>query len=186
MLENIITIFKGTTFYSFPDFIGVYSVKFFGIDIGVLDLMILSIAVVVLLSLVLVIKKTKIGLAIRAASLDITTCGLMGANTNLIIVMTFFIAGSLAGISGVFLGISYTLFPQIGQLVVKGFIASVIGGLGSLGGAVVGAILLGVMEVMLVTFVGAGLSPVIIFIFTLAFLMIRPRGISGIIVQEKA
>jgi branched-chain amino acid transport system permease protein len=74
----------------------------------------------------------------------------------------------------------------LGQLIVKGFIASVIGGLGSITGAMIGAVLLGVLEVTLIGAVGAGLAPVFVFIVMLVFLLVRPRGISGVIVQEKA
>jgi branched-chain amino acid transport system permease protein len=86
----------------------------------------------------------------------------------------------------VFLGINYTLYPQLGQLIVKGFIASVIGGLGSITGAMIGAVLLGVVEVTLIGLVGAGIAPAFLFVIMLMFLLIRPRGIAGVIVQEKA
>jgi branched-chain amino acid transport system permease protein len=74
----------------------------------------------------------------------------------------------------------------MGGLVVKGFIASVIGGLGSLSGAVIGAMLLGLVETLLVHAVGSGYSVVFIFLIMLAFLLIRPQGISGSNIQEKA
>jgi branched-chain amino acid transport system permease protein len=69
---------------------------------------------------------------------------------------------------------------------VKGFVASVIGGLGSISGAVAGAVLLGVVEIFLIGLVGAGWAPVFVFVIMLGFLLLRPRGISGVIVQEKA
>ena len=74
----------------------------------------------------------------------------------------------------------------VGQLIVKGFIASVIGGLGSITGAMIGAVLLGVLEVTLISLVGAGIAPVFVFVIMLTFLLVRPRGIAGVIVQEKA
>lgn len=186
LLENLITIFKGTTFYAFPDFAQKGTVKILGGNISTFDIVIFCISILSLLALLFVLKRTKLGLAIRAASMDITTCNLMGVNSNVVIASAFFIAGCLAGISGVFLGISYTLYPQLGKLVVKGFIASVIGGLGSLSGAVLGAFILGIIEVLLISFIGAGLSPVVIFVITLVFLIIRPEGIAGTIVSEKA
>jgi len=87
--------------------------------------------------LVIFIQKTRLGRALRSVSFDRSTAGLMGINVFGIIQLAFFISGALAGLSGVFLGINYTLYPQLGNLVVKGFIASVIGGLGSIFGAVV-------------------------------------------------
>ena len=70
-------------------------------------------------------------------------------------------------------------------MITKGFIASVIGGLGSISGALIGAILLGVVEVFLIGLVGAGWVPVCLFGIMILFLLVRPRGISGLIVQEK-
>ena len=71
-------------------------------------------------------------------------------------------------------------------MITKGFIASVIGGLGNITGAVIGAILLGVTEVFFIGLVGSGITPVFLFFIMLAFLLIRPQGIAGKIVQEKA
>ena len=95
---------------------------------------------------------------------------------------------ALGAVAGVFLGINYTLYPQIGQMIVKGFIASVIGGLGNIAGAVIGAILLGLLEVGLTSVdgIGSGLAPVVVFLVTLVFLILRPQGIAGRIIQEKA
>jgi len=84
------------------------------------------------------------------------------------------------------LGINYTLYPQLGNLVTKGFIASVIGGLGSMSGAVIGAVLLGVIETLLINFIGSGYAPVFTFLIMLVFLLVHPQGIAGSNVQEKA
>jgi branched-chain amino acid transport system permease protein len=132
-----------------------------------------------------VLHKTKIGLAIRTMSFDVNTARLMGMDPNAVIAATFVASGVLGGISGVFLGINYTLYPQLGQLIVKGFVASVIGGLGSITGALIGAVLLGVVEVTFISLVGAGWVPVFVFLIMLVFLLVRPRGIAGVIVQEK-
>ena len=110
----------------------------------------------------------------------------MGMNPDFLVTVALMMSGALGGISGVFLGLNYSLFPQLGQMVVKGFVASVLGGLGCIWGAVVGAVLLGVLEVSFVTLVGSGWSPVFIFFVMLVFLFLRPRGIAGVIVQEKA
>ena len=131
------------------------------------------------------VANTKAGKAMRAVSFDVNTAQLMGMDANRVVMMTFIAAGVLGGISGVFLGINYTLYPQLGQLITKGFIASVIGGLGSISGALMGAILLGVAEVFLIGLVGAGWVPVCLFGIMILFLLVRPRGISGVIVQEK-
>jgi len=110
----------------------------------------------------------------------------MGINNTRIFMVVFFLAGAMAAVSGVLLGISYTVYPTLGNLVIKGFISSVIGGLGSLGGAVAGAFLLGVVEVMLTMMFGASLAPALVFGLLLIFLILRPSGIAGVFVSEKA
>lgn len=188
LLTNLITIKFSSTFYSYPKFFKTSVVRIMNTNISITGIIMLIISVVALISLVLLLRYTKLGVAIRALSMDVNTTSLMGVNTDLIICATFFVSGCFGGISGVFLGINYTLYPQLGNLVVKGFIASVIGGLGSISGAIVGAVLLGLVEVILIGIkpIGSGLAPVVIFVILLVFLIVRPQGISGKIIKEKA
>ena len=185
LLENLITVAFSSNFYSYPKFFPVTLIHLGSINIAVSDLMMLGFSSAALGLLLWVIYGTKMGIAMRAVSFDVNTAQLMGMDANRVVMMTFIAAGVLGGISGVFLGINYTLYPQLGQLITKGFIASVIGGLGSISGALMGAILLGVAEVFLIGLVGAGWVPVCLFGIMILFLLVRPRGISGGIVQEK-
>lgn len=189
MLQNLIVVIFSSNFYSYPMFFRKSILQFGKFNIATSDFMMFVAAVVSLTVLMFIIYKTKLGVAIRALSTDVETTRLMGVNVNMIIMVTFFISGFLGGLSGVFLGINYTLYPALGsQLIVKGFIASVIGGLGNIWGAVAGAIFLGVLETFLIGigFIGSGLSPVFIFMVLLILLIIRPQGIGGTIIQEKA
>lgn len=186
LLENILTIFASSNFYSYPSFLPAAVLNFGNFTIAIPDLLMLCFSTSALLILLFVLYKTKIGLAIRTMSFDINTAKLMGMDPNAVVAATFFASGVLGGISGVFLGINYTLYPQLGQMIVKGFIASVIGGLGSITGALIGAVLLGIVEIFLIGSVGAGWAPVFVFIIMLVFLLLRPRGIAGVVVQEKA
>lgn len=186
LYEGIVTIWVGPNFYNYPRFFKSMVIKIGNFVISKADLIMFISSALVLALLVLFIQKTRLGRALRSVSFDRDTAGLMGINVFGIIQLAFFLSGALAGLSGVFLGINYTLYPQLGNLVVKGFIASVIGGLGSIFGAVVGAILLGLTETLLVNFVGSGYAPVFSFLIMLAFLLIRPQGIAGSNVQEKA
>jgi branched-chain amino acid transport system permease protein len=186
LMENLVTVFASSNFYSYPKFFASTAITFLSITIAVSDLLMLLFSTCALCIIMWVLYKTKIGLAIRALSYDVNTASLMGMDPNFVVMVTFIASGVLGGISGVFLGINYTLYPQLGQLIVKGFIASVIGGLGSITGAMIGAVLLGVVEVTLIGLVGAGIAPAFLFIIMLLFLLIRPRGIAGVIVQEKA
>lgn len=186
LLENVLTIFASSNFYSYPSFLPAAVFNFGSFTIAIPDLLMLCFSTSSLLILLFVLYKTKIGLAIRTMSFDINTAKLMGMDPNAVVAATFFASGVLGGISGVFLGINYTLYPQLGQMIVKGFIASVIGGLGSITGALIGAVLLGIVEIFLIGSVGAGWAPVFVFIIMLVFLLLRPRGIAGVVVQEKA
>lgn len=186
LLEQILVIFFGASFYTYPTMISTTSFSLSGINFSVLYLVMMAISILAFGILAWALKYTRIGIAIRAASNDMITTNLMGVNVDFIVMATFFVSGMLGGLSGVLLGMAYTLYPQIGQLVVKGFIACVLGGLGSIMGAAWGAIALAIVEVFLIATMGAGLSPVVIFAIMVAFLLIRPQGFSGVSFQEKA
>jgi branched-chain amino acid transport system permease protein len=186
LFMNILTIFFGTTFYSIPAFFTNQSIKLGNVVIIKNDIMIFLVSMLFLVALLLLINKTAFGLALRAISLNIDTAKLMGINIDWVVLVTFMMAGGLGGIAGIFLGLNFTVDPFIGNMMVKGFIASVIGGLGSISGAIWGALLLGVIEVVLTILLGDNITPAIVFIFTLLFLLIRPQGISGKNIQEKA
>jgi branched-chain amino acid transport system permease protein len=186
LLEQILVIFFGASFFTYPTMIRVTSFSAAGASFSVLYLVMMGVSILAFGILAWALKYTKIGIAIRAASNDLTTTNLMGVNVDFIVMTTFFVSGMLGGLSGVLLGMTYTLYPQIGQLVVKGFIASVLGGLGSIMGAAWGALALAVVEVTLIAIMGAGLSPAVIFAIMVTFLLIRPQGFAGISFQDKA
>lgn len=185
LFMNILTVFFGTTYYALPNFFENPVIELGSLIIVKIDLVIFLACIALLIVLMLIINKTKLGLAIRTVALDDSTARLMGINSNYVIKSTFFMAGALAGVSGVFLGANYTIDPFLGSMVVKGFIASVVGGLGSLGGAIAGAVLLGIVEVALTVVTGDIIAPAIVFVITLIFLLIRPQGIAGKIIHDK-
>ena len=186
MFEGIITVKVGANFYNYPQFFQNSTIKFGGVVISTSDLLMFFCSVVTLLILAYILQKTRQGRGLRSVSFDRDTASLMGINVTRTIQFTFIVSGALAGLAGVFLGINYTLYPTLGSLVVKGFIASVIGGLGSLTGAIIGAVLLGFVETILISLVGSGYTPVFTFLLMLVFLLVRPSGIAGSNVQEKA
>ncbi len=185
LYEGLVTIRVGSNFFNFPSFFENPTINL-GIVISTSDAIMFCISIAALLILGYIIQKTRLGRALRAVSFDRDTAQLMGIDSTRIIQLTFVISGVLAGFAGVFLGIKYTLYPTLGSLVVKGFIASVIGGLGSLGGAIVGAFLLGIVETLLLSLLGSGYSTIATFAIMLVFLLLRPQGIAGSNVQEKA
>ncbi|NLX64394.1 MAG: branched-chain amino acid ABC transporter permease [Clostridiaceae bacterium] len=187
MIEQILTVFYGTQMYAFPSIFATTTLQIGGITFSKLDMTILAIAISLLVILIIIIDKTKLGLAIRAVAINSNTSRLMGINSSVIIVLTFAIAGFLGGITGVMLGQKYSVYASLGpSMMLKGFIASVIGGLGSLGGAIVAAILLGVVEIFATFVFGAEIVPIVLFGIMLIFLLVRPQGIAGRIAEEKA
>jgi branched-chain amino acid transport system permease protein len=149
-------------------------------------MLMLGISAFILVALSLFLRKTRMGIAVRAASTDIYTPALMGVNTDVIISVTFAIAGMLAGLTGFFLGMTYSVTPFIGSLILKGIIASIIGGMGSLGGGIIAGILLGVTESLLIAEVGASITPIIIYLAIVILLLVRPQGIAGKLISVKA
>jgi branched-chain amino acid transport system permease protein len=134
-------------------------------------------------ALLFLINKTKVGMSMRAASTDFETAKLMGININRVISYTFMIGSMLAAVGAIMWGIKYPkVEPYVGIMPgLKCFIAAVIGGIGNINGAVVGAILLGLIEILLITFL-PGLSSyrdAIAFVALIVILLTRPSGILG-------
>lgn len=188
LLQNIIAIRFSGIFYSYPNFFKkVRFINIGNISIDVADITMLAIATLCISILVYVLYKTRTGIGIRALSMDARTTSLMGINVNRVVLTTFFVAGALAGIAGVFVGIRTILSPQLGSMyTVKGFMVCVIGGLGSLNGALFAAMILGLVETFLTAWIGSGLAPVGTFLFMIVFLTLRPQGLAGIFAGEKA
>jgi len=155
-----------------------------------LDLIAIAIAAVLLLGLTLFVKRTSIGIAMRAASQDLLAARLMGINVNAVIATAFAIGSFLAGVVGLLWSARVgKIDPLMGfNPVLKAFVASVIGGLGSLPGAVIGAYVLGGLEILLQGLLPSALTPyrdAFVFAILIALLLFRPNGILGSTEREK-
>ncbi len=187
LLQNIIALNFSGTYYAYPSFFKNRFQSFGSVSFDVANLVMLGVSASAIALLVAVLKKTRLGISIRALSMDPRTTSLMGVNVNLVVLAAFFAAGALAGIAGVFVGIRTSLTPQIGSLyTIKGFMVCVIGGLGSLNGALYAALLLGLAETLFGAVIGTSLAPVGTFLFMLLFLALRPSGLAGVFATEKA
>lgn len=186
VIENLFVVFAGGRFRALPPVIPTHPVSIFGVaTTSAFDILALVAAVVFLGGLQLFLTKTKWGLAIRAAAYDLRTAGLMGVNTSLLISIVFFVAGLLASVGGIFLSVRYTLYPQLGMITIKAFVAAVIGGLGSLPGAVVGSLILGLSEMLTAGFLSSQLRDLVVFSLLVITLIVRPTGLFGKDVKEK-
>lgn len=186
LLQNIIILMFASSYYSYPSF---FSRSYFQITdnltIAVTDMIMLGLSAVGILVLMYILYKTRMGISIRALSMDSDTAKLMGINVSFVMALTFFISGMLAAIAGVLCGMKFLLYPQLKDLVMKGMTASILGGLGNISGALYGGLLLGLLEVFMTNFVGSSLQPACTFLFAIIFLIFRPQGISGKFVKEK-
>ena len=143
--------------------------------------------IVIMLGLTLFIKKTRSGQAMLAVSEDKDAAQLMGVNVNKTISLTFAIGSGLAAIAGVLLCSAYpTLSPYTGAMPgIKAFTAAVFGGIGSIPGALLGGILLGVIEILGRAYISSQLSDAIVFAVLIVVLLVKPTGILGKPVHEK-
>ncbi|WHH61252.1 branched-chain amino acid ABC transporter permease [Petroclostridium sp. X23] len=186
MGENLVIILFGGRFRAYPVTFSNEPVDIFHASVGQVDLIILMVSMLALILVEVFIQKSRSGLAIRSASFDLDTTSLMGVNVQKLILIVFMVAGGLAGLAGVFLGVKYTAYPTIGALTNKAFISSVFGGLGSIPGAVLGALILGVGETMISGYVSSSLRDVFSFSVLVIILIVRPAGLMGKVSEDKA
>lgn len=185
-LENIVVATIGPTFKTYPELISKTPISIGSLNISRLDMLMFLVSAVSLIILVVIIEKTKVGLAIRACSYSARGSNLMGVNVNRIIFVIFLLGGLLAGVAGMMFGMRYTVYPQIGIITNKSFIAAVFGGLGSLPGAVIGSLLLGVIETFGVAYISSSYRDLIAFVLLILVLVIKPSGLMGKVTEDKA
>jgi branched-chain amino acid transport system permease protein len=156
--------------------------QFAGLTVSGIDLLILGGTVVIFGLLALVLRKTRIGFAIRAVAQDLETSRTMGINVNRTVQIVFFIGSAIAAFGGVMIGILYNaVYPTMGDVVsYKGLAIIVIGGFGSLLGAVLAALILGVSETLLTTYTQVPLSREgIAMLLLIILILVRPHGLLG-------
>jgi branched-chain amino acid transport system permease protein len=185
-LENIIIATIGPTFRTYPPIFSTAPIMLGSVALGRIDLLMFIISAISLSALVYIIEKTKIGLSIKATSYSIKGSTLMGINVDQVIFIIFILGGILAGIAGMLFGMKYTVYPQIGDITTKSFIAAVFGGLGSLPGAVFGSILLGIIETMTSGYFSSQYRDLIAFALLIFVLVVKPTGLMGKSTEDKA
>jgi branched-chain amino acid transport system permease protein len=161
--------------------------KIGGVDIHSLDITIFIVGTIVMIGLHFLVQHTKIGTAMRAVSSNEMVARLMGINVNRIISFTFIIGSSLAGVASVLVGLKYPkIDPLMGMLFgIKAFVAAVLGGIGSLPGAMLGGVLLGLCEEMVVGYLSSTYRDALAFGILIIILLFRPAGLLGSVLREK-
>lgn len=183
-LENAFTVFAGGVPRAFP--VPEYMENIFnvaGVTFSVASVMVPIVTIVLLLGILYILYKTKYGMAIRALSFDIKTVNLMGIDANMIIALVFALGSALAAVGGIFWAVNYpSVEPMMGVLVgLKAFAAAVVGGIGSVTGAVLGGFIIGFTEVVVIAFFPemGGYKDAFAFIFLILVLLFKPTGIMG-------
>ena len=161
------------------------SIRIGGLSLGVDSLLMILVSAAALLILMFIIQKTKVGLAIRACSYSERAAALMGINGSLVIFAVFLMGGVLAGCAGMLYGMRFIVKPTIGQVTNKSFVAAVFGGLGSLPGAILGSLLLGIMEILVASF-NSSLRDLFVYALLILVLVVKPSGLMGRVVEDKA
>ncbi|OHD73903.1 MAG: hypothetical protein A2V99_16825 [Spirochaetes bacterium RBG_16_67_19] len=190
-LENLAIILFRPTSRPFPAPSVLRSVIILGkLQVAGLDLIAIAVAALLLVALTVFVRSTNVGIAMRAASQDLLAARLMGINVNRVVAAAFAIGSLLAGVVGLLWSARVgKVDPLMGfNPVLKAFVASVIGGLGSLPGAVLGAYVLGGLEILLQGLLPSTLTPyrdAFVFTALIALLLLRPNGILGGTEREK-
>ena len=186
-LQNSAQLMWGTNQKMFPSIFGKTPLSFGGITISVTTVVTIIACVVIMLALTWFTGNTKMGKAMRACSEDKAAAQLMGINVNTTISITFAIGSALAAIAGVLLCSAYpNLVPTTGSMPgIKAFTAAVFGGIGSIPGALLGGVLLGVIEIMAKAYISTQLSDAIVFAVLIVVLLVKPTGLLGKKIREK-
>ena len=187
LIQNSASVIFALRYFAYPKFFQTAYLKVGGYAISTASLTMLVVSVLLLGVITFLLYRTRYGVAVRALAEDRKTTGLMGVNATFLIAATFFVAYFIGGVGGFFLGYRYGISTGLGNIMSKVMISSVIGGMGSIPGAVVGALLLGMTEVVLVKipFIGDAYSSIVIFSLMIILLCIRPQGILGKLTIEK-
>lgn len=187
LLQNIALLIFGSDKKSFPSIIEITPVKLGSLTIKGESIMTLVLTGAIMILLTVFINKTKMGKAMRAVSEDKDAAELMGISVNRTISITFAIGSALAAAAGLFYGATYTFIgPYTGSMPgIKAFVAAVFGGIGSIPGAMLGGVLLGVIENLSKAYISTELSDAIVFGVLILVLVIRPTGLLGRKISEK-
>ena len=187
LLQNLALLIYGSEQKAFPTIVALPTVHIGGVYIDGITLATLVVTAVIMVALSLFINKTRMGKAMRAVSEDKEAAELMGISVNRTITVTFAIGSALAGVAAIFYGAAYTYIrPTTGAMPgIKAFTAAVFGGIGSIPGAMLGGILLGVIEQLSKTYISTLWADAIVFGVLVVVLVVKPTGLLGKKISEK-
>ena len=184
VLENTVLLFFGgeTRSYNTPAFIPFsVSIHLDGVNIGIVQILIFVVSIVLMMALTLLVNKTLLGKSMRAVASDREAAEMLGINVDRTIAMTFFIGSALAGVAGIMYGLyANQVSNLIGYLAgLKAFTAAVVGGIGSIPGAMIGGMFIGLCESFSLSYISTRYGDLIVFGVLIVVMLVRPTGIFG-------
>jgi branched-chain amino acid transport system permease protein len=196
VLQTLAMIVWGRNYMTFPQLLPSDPIQFIGATVTVTKLLVIVLSALIMAALMLLVNRSKLGRAMRATAENPRVAGLMGVNPNYVIAVTFAIGAGLAAVAGVMLAATYTVAHfYMGFLPgLKAFTAAVLGGIGNIPGAMVGGLLLGLIEALGAGYIGqltggvlgSHYQDVFAFIVLCAVLILRPSGLLGERVADRA
>jgi len=191
-IQNTVLLLYGANFRSYDtvDLVDVeVGIHWGPLNVWVIRIVVIAAALVMMVALWLLVTRTKLGKAMRATAFDREAAAMMGIDVDRVIVKTFFIGSALAGAAGVLVGL---VFGQINHFMgfnygLKGFTAAVVGGIGSIPGAMFGGLFIGLADALSVGYIedftrgrlGSAFSDLVVFLILIVFMLVRPQGLFG-------
>ena len=187
LLENGVQLLLGADAKVVPSIIDLGTVQVFGSTLSGTALLTVAVTIVATVVLTLLVQKTRLGKAMRAVSEDMGASRLMGVNVNSTISFTFAVGSALAGIAAILYSMAYQqVSPTMGVMLgTKAFVAAVLGGIGSIPGAVIGGLIVGFSEVFVAAFGLSVWQDAVVFLLLILVLVVKPTGLLGRPVTEK-
>ena len=196
VLQNVAMLVWGRSYFSFPAVFSVTTYSFGGAAVTDLQILIVLLAAALMAGLLLIVHRTRLGLAMRATSENAAVAGLMGVDANRVIVAAFLLGAALAAVAGLMVSAYYGIahYYMGFMLGLKAFTAAVLGGIGNIAGAMLGGLLLGLIESLGAGYIGdltgdffgSNYQDVFAFFVLIVVLTIRPSGLLGERVSERA
>lgn len=182
IIRNMLAVFFGNERRAFPQifsFIG--DINVFGVVIQGAAIGVLVVSAVLIVGLTMMVDHTETGLSMKAVQENQKASMLVGVNVNTVVTVTFFVSSVCAGIAGVLVGSYYqVVYPTMGFMIgLKGFAASILGGIEVVKGAIVGGLIIGLSESLAATFIGGTYRDVVAFVILILVLIVKPAGIFG-------
>ncbi len=181
-LQNAMMLIYGSSYQVYPESMRIsFAFSVFGMELPAMRLIMFGISILLMLALYWFIHKTRTGAAIRAVAIDQNAARLMGIDVNRIISLVFVIGPALGGAAGLLVGLYYGQIKyDMGMMYgLKAFTAAIIGGIGNIPGAMLGGLLLGVVEAMGAAYISTGWKDAIAFMVLILILVFRPTGLLG-------